>query len=532
VQLTSRLVGLLPLCGPSQYAHPTIALISEVIHLRGMMKSTLVVLFLICGLAHAQVIKSFEGIDASQVGSPKNDVDPNGAVGTLQYMEWTNVYFQAYDKLSPHAAVWSAPQPGTLPFQTNNMQNCTSVGGDGIVTFDHLASRWIIAVRSNPGTNSYYYCVAISNTDDLRSSSLSWYTYQFPLNPVLGANSQGHVYWPDWPRWGTWSDAYYVNFDLNDVDRSYLAIGVVVCALDRTNMLAGLPPNPMQCFSDPNPIPAHGSLYLRHSLIPGDIEGVVAPPAGRDEYLVSLQNPPFDGKTTTAHTINLWDFHIDWANPSNSTFTNSALAVTPYIQGCYDLAFPPYTICVPEASTIQTHNPIDSVGDRLMPRFAYRNFGTYESFLVSHTVQLTASNQRTGIRWYELRGSGTPAIYQSGTINPKTYFKLYRFMPSMAQDKDGNAAVGYSVSSSLTHPGIRASWWNLPNHTAPVEKGIQGGGGDEENAKNWGDYTSMTVDPVDDCTFWYVNQYFAQNETGNQINWNTRIANFKVPSCR
>jgi len=102
----------------------------------------------------------------------------------------------------------------------------------------------------------------------------------------------------------------------------------------------------------------------------------------------------------------------------------------------------------------------------------------------------------------------------------------------MAQDKDGNAAVGYSVSSSLTHPGIRASWWNLPNHTAPVEKGIQGGGGDEENAKNWGDYTSMTVDPVDDCTFWYVNQYFAQNETGNQINWNTRIANFKVPSCR
>jgi hypothetical protein len=246
---------------------------------------------------------------------------------------------------------------------------------------------------------------------------------------------------------------------------------------------------------------------------------------------VSIQNPPNDGKTTTSDTINLWDFHLDWTTPSNSTFTNSPLSVTPYIPGCYNVTYPPNTYCVPEVSSIKTNNYVDSVGDRLMPRLMYRNFGTYESFLVSHTVQMEATARQTGIRWYELRGSGTPAIYQSGTINPTTFYKLFRFMPSIAQDSAGNAAVGYSASSKYTHPGIRASWWNLPNQTAPVELGIIGGEGDEENAIFWGDYTSMTVDPVDDCTFWYVDEYFAQNEIGKEVNWDTRIAHFKVPTC-
>ena len=495
------------------------------------MKPALVLLCLVGCFAQAQKISSFEGIDASQVGVPHFDVDPNGAVGTRQYMEWTNVYFQAYDKLSPHAPVWPAPQPGNLPFQTNKMPNCTNLGGDGIITFDHLALRWVIASHSSPSPNTYYYCVAISNTDDLRSSTLSWYTYEFSLNPVLGLNAQGHPYYPDWPKFGTWADAYYVSFDLNDIDHNYLEIGVVVCALDRDSMLAGLQPKPMQCFSDPNPIPTNGSLYLKHSLIPADVDGTVPPPAGRHEYLASIQNPPADGRTKTSNLINLWDFHVDWQNPSNSTFTNSALSVTAYAPGCYDLKRVAYTICVPESTTIQTKNYVDSVGDRLMPRLAYRNFGTYESFLVSHTVRVGVVSRQTGIRWYELRGSGTPAIYLSGTLNPATYHTPFRFMPSMAQDHAGNAATGYNVSSGASHPGIRASWWNLPGQTTPVELTILSGGGDEENSWHWGDYTSMTVDPVDDCTFWYVTQYFAHDETGTQVRWNTRIASFKVSTC-
>ncbi len=105
-------------------------------------------------------------------------------------------------------------------------------------------------------------------------------------------------------------------------------------------------------------------------------------------------------------------------------------------------------------------------------------------------------------------------------------------MPSIAQDKTGNAAAGYSVSGSAVHPGIRAAYWSLPGKTAPVEIGLQNGIGDEENSDHWGDYTSMTVDPIDGCTFWYVNQYYKVSETGSAVDWDTRIANFKLSTCQ
>jgi len=176
-----------------------------------------------------------------------------------------------------------------------------------------------------------------------------------------------------------------------------------------------------------------------------------------------------------------------------------------------------------------------------MPRLAYRNFGSYESFLVSHTVQTgpgingTQNGQQTGIRWYELRGSGTPAVYQSGTINPDS--SLFRFLPSIAQDKVGNAAVGYSVSTAVTDPGIDFSFWSLPDATEPAEVTILNGTAEQVNppptgSGQWGTYSSMTVDPVDDCTFWYVNEYWVLPTGQTDSSWVTRIANFKIPTCQ
>ena len=495
-------------------------------------KSTiLAILALIVPFAvQGQVVKSFEGIDAFFLSTPGFDVDPNGAVGTKQYMEWVNTSYQAYDKTSL-AQVWSTPQNGDTPWQNNNMPNCYGAGGgDGIITFDRMASRWVIARRAFSGNNNYYYCVAISTTDDLKSPTLAWHTYQFSLNSVLGTNSRGNVYWPDWPKFGTWIDAYYVSFDLQDVNNGYQNIGVVACALDRTNMLIGGTARTMQCFSDPSPIPPNGTLYLKHSLIPADVEGTTAPPAGRHEYFLSIQNPPNDGSTTTSTKLNLWNFHVNWTTPTLSTFVKSQITVSSYEPGCYDVLQVANTFCVTEPSSSSTGNYVDSVGDRLMPRMGYRNFGTYQSFLVSQTVQVgTGTNQQTGIRWYELRGSGNPTLYQSGTVNNGS--SLYRFMPSIAQDKVGNAAVGYSVSSSGVHPGIRAAYWSLPSKTAAAEIALQNGIGDEENSSHLGDYTSMTVDPVDGCTFWYVNQYYGLNEIGTAVDWDTRIANFKLSTC-
>jgi hypothetical protein len=488
--------------------------------------------FLASYFAQAQTVTSFEGIDDSQVPNPQLDNDPNGAIGTKQYMEWINIFYQAYDKVT-FSPVWATPLAGTTPWSDNGDQNCLPVGGDGIINFDRLASRWVIAFHTNPGNAQYYYCVAVSNTDDLTSPTLAWYTYEFFLNPVLGANSQGQTYFPDWPKMGTWADAYYATFDLEDRAQKYLNIGVLVCALDRTNMLLNNPADPMQCFSYPNPIPLNGTLSLKHSLIPADVEGTTPPPVGRDEFLVSIQNPSNNGKATTSNRINLWDFHVDWVTPANSTFKNIPLTVTAYTPGCYQAAEVFNTYCVPEPAvnpTTKTHYHVDSVGDRFMPRLAYRNFGTYESFLVSHTVRVgTNPSVQTGIRWYELRGSGTPAVFQTGTLSPDK--SLFRFVPSIAQDQKGNAAAGYSVSNASSHPGIKAAWWNLNTKFTPTELAIQTGAGDEEDTKEWGSYTSMTVDPVDNCTFWYVDEYLPANETGPPPIRNTRIANFKIPTC-
>jgi len=474
----------------------------------------------------AQTVTSFEGIDASQLAKPQYDVDPNGAIGTKQFMQWTNAYFQAYDKVT-FAPVWSTPQSAASPWQANGITSCNGIVLDGVVTFDHLALRWIIAAHTST-LNSYNYCVAVSNTDDLTSGSLAWYTYVFPLNSLLGTNSQGNVYFPDWPKIGTWSDAYYVTFDLNDINLAYREVGVLVCALDRTNMLVNGTAHAPICFKQPSQVTT--TTYLGHSLIPADVEGTTPPPAGRDEFLTSIQNPVLDSITKTSTTFNLWDFHVDWTNPQNSTLTESSISEAAYQPGCYVPTVATNTVCVPEPTTGSTGNKLDSVGDRFMPRMSYRNFGGYESFVVSHTVQV-ASTRQTGIRWYELRGngSGTPALYQNGNVSLDTV--NYRFLPSIAEDASGNAAVGYSISSASTHPGINAAYFNLTNGASPTEISLLAGTSDQENTWHWGSYSGMSVDPQDGCTFWYTNEYFPANQTGSQIIWGTRISNFKVPGC-
>ena len=259
--------------------------------------------------------------------------------------------------------------------------------------------------------------------------------------------------------------------------------------------------------------------------MPADIDGTNAPPAGLAEDFISIQNPQYGD---TSSILNLWQFHVDWATPANSTFSGPSPIIVPsYIPGCLP-AIPGAigTVCVPEPSTSTTNQYINSYGDRLMHRFAYRtSLGTpYGGYLITQTVQV---GSETGIRWYELGPGGSLLNY--GTISPSD--SNYRFMPSVATDKVGNLAIGYSVSGTALHPSISSSYLNLPSNTSPTEFPIVIGSADEENSGQWGDYTSMTVDPVDGCTFWYVNEYYTINQTGGSITWRTRIANFKIPNC-
>jgi hypothetical protein len=290
-------------------------------------------------------------------------------------------------------------------------------------------------------------------------------------------------------------------------------------------MLLGATMRPPQCFSNSST----NGWYLAHSLLPADIDGTTPPATGTPEAFVSIQNP--SAGSTTSNSLNLWQFHVDWNTPTNSTFAGpTALIVPSYQPGCYTTSQPTDTYCVPEASSAQTKNRIDSVGDRLMHRFAFRQYPAYSSYLVSHDIQVTAGHMQTGVRWYELRPTNNVfSLANSGTISPDTTY--FRFIPSIAQDKTGNAAVGYSGSSAAIHPAIAFSYFNLPRSSPPKEVLILEGTGDQENSPHWGGYTSMTVDPTDDCTFWYVNEYLSANQTGTTHVWKTRLAHFALPGC-
>src|SRR5262249_10812123 len=271
---------------------------------------------------------------------------------------------------------------------------------------------------------------------------------------------------------------------------------------DRASMLGGAQAT-QQCFTT-------SSTYS--GLLAADFDGTVQPPAGEDETLVAL------GATNT--TLATWKFHADFASPANSTFTGpTELTVNAYTPACGG-----DVTCVPQGGTTQQ---LDTLGDRLMYRAAYRNFGDRQAIVVDHSVTAGSS---TGMRWYELRldSAGSVSVFQQGTYAPDS---TYRWMGSIAQDKAGDIALGYSQSSSATFPSIRFTG-RVPGDPlgtmTQAETTVITGGGSQTGSSRWGDYTSMSIDPVDDCTFWYTDQY--EPSTGS-FNWQTRLASFQLPGC-
>jgi hypothetical protein len=153
--------------------------------------------------------------------------------------------------------------------------------------------------------------------------------------------------------------------------------------------------------------------------------------------------------------------------------------------------------------------------------------------VVNHSVTVGSNrkSQATSVRWYEVRDpGGSPTVFQQGTLSAAD--GLHRWMGSIAMDKQGNIALGYSRSGSSAFPSIyytgRLATDSLG--TMQAETSMKPGAGSQlPNLSRWGDYSTMTVDPVDDCTFWYTNQYL---KTSGTFNWKTRIASFKFPGCQ
>lgn len=429
---------------------------------------------------------NFDGIpDNSGVIPPDDD----GSIGSTQYVELINSQLAVYSKsgailLGPENTntLWSGFGGGC---QTNN-------DGDGTILWDTMAQRWVVQ-QFSVSTTPYLDCVAVSTSSDATGT---WNRASFQF-----------ASFPDYPKTGVWPDAYYATFNLFNSSGT-TGLGAEVCAFDRTALINGTAPT-SQCTM--------ATSSGETTLLPATMDGTTQPAAGTPEWLVSIS-------PTSSNALSYWRYHIDWTTPANSSLSSATdLPVAAFSEACGG----PGT-CIPQPGTTQR---LDSLGDRLMFRLQYRNFGDHESVVVSHSITAGSS---VGERWYELRPSGSSlAVFQQGTYAPDN---TYRWMGSIAMDKSGDMALGFSTSSSSLHPGLAYTGrlvgdvaGTMPQGEATIFTGagsqIPGAG---QPGNRWGDYSEMTVDPTDDCTFWYVNEYIPSN--GN-FNWHTRIASFKFPSC-
>src|SRR5438034_2301440 len=434
------------------------------------------------------LIRSFDGVGQGFTG-PQGTFsvnaappDTNGAVGPNHYVQTVNTSFAVFNKsgtalMGPVRinTVWSGFGGGC---QTNN-------DGDPSVVYDGIADRWVIRQFSLP-TPPYLICVAVSTSPD-PTGSYNRYSLNY-----------GNTNFPDYPKLGVWPDGYYLTVNVFANGRTFTGAGVA--ALDRTRMLAGQPAT-QQLFRTSS---AYGGL------LPATLDGSQLPPAGSPNYAVALD---------TSSSLVSWKFHVDWTTPSNSTFTGpTSMAVGSYSEACGG------GTCIPQLGTSQR---LDSLADRLMYRLAYRNFGDHQSLGVNHSISAGSS---VGVRWYELRiTGGNPTVFQQGTYAPDS---SYRWMGSIALDRSGGIGLGFSVSSSSLNPQIHYTGRLAGDAAGAMTQGegsiIDGAGSQTTNLSRWGDYSAMTVDPVDGCTFWYTNEYIPANGT---FNWRTRIGTFTLPGC-
>jgi len=423
------------------------------------------------------IMQNWDGVSAQGFAPP----DPSGDVGPNHYMEMVNVRFQIWDKsgtslLGPLnlGTIW-AGFPGPWSSSLND--------GDPIVLYDEAADRWFVAQFSLPNFPSgpFYILVAVSQTPNPTGS---WHRYGFSFTHM-----------PDYPKFGIWPDGYYMS--ANSFSSGSLNFnGTYAAVFERSQMLSGGVAQMVSFFNSPS---------TTWSLLPSDNDGT-PPPGGAPNYFGQIHDNARYGGTDG---FDIYQFHVDWITPANSTFTGPTFLTTN-----------PFST-VNGIPQLGTGTLLDDLDAMTMNRLNYRNFGAHQSMVVCHTVD--AGGSRAGTRWYEFRNTGGPwSLYQQGTYAPADGHE--RWMGSIAMNANGDMCLGYSVSSSSIYPEIRFTGRlnGDPLGTMTItEETIQVGGGAQTGLTRWGDYTQMVVDPSQPDVFWYVNQYQPSN---GSFNWRTRIA--------
>lgn len=430
--------------------------------------------------------------------------DVEGDVGPNYFVQWTNVMMAVYDKATGTAVF--GPVAGNAVFSGFGGDCESTNDGDPIVIYDHVAGRWMISQFAiDTGTQ----CIAVSTTGDPTGS---YYRYAFVVTP--GGNN-------DYPKFGLWTDgggqsAYHLS--LRDfIGNDFFTAGV---ALDRDAMLSG---GAAQMIKFSNPCNANDCV---DAIQPPHLEGPVPPAGSRATYFVAWDDD-YEGPSTGTDGYRNYEFYVDWANPGNSTWTEKPIVASP---GGFDRAVCGYfqRNCIRQPHGGERLDPFD---EATMYRAQFRYHGSHNSVVLNHTVDADGSDQ-AGVRWAELRQTtlnGPWTLYQEGTYAPDAE---NRWMGSIAMDQAGNIALGYSVSSSATYPSVRYTTREASDPLGTMPGGeqecIAGTGAQRSSYNRWGDYSTMSVDPTDDCTFWYTQQYY---ETTGSFDYKTRICSFKLANC-
>ena len=493
-------------------------------------------------------------VNVAGINSNSNPPDTVGDIGRTHYVQMTNAAaaggqttYQIFRKDG------TAPAGGTGgPFRFGGLwpatdTNCNTDLGDPIVVYDHLADRWVLSQFAQPGGNNTpgFICIAISQTPDPTANT--WFLYTLQIHTGL----------PDFPKFGVWPDGYYMS--------TYESPNLGVYVFDRANMLLG---NAAGFFK--TTIGALGTAGVRDTrILPADLDGP-APPPGAPNYFVRSVDNAQDVAAPANDRIEVYEASVNWL-AKTFTFNQVSPALTPAafnIMVCdrnglqasapgVNPVIAPVRDCIPQPNETDT---LDALSNRPMMHLKYRNFGTHAALVFNQTIDvagsinavlpaITPANEVAGIRWYELRKIGAAAwtIQQEGTFAPQPNGAtaenqlLHRWMGSMAIDRFSNMALGYSIVNSdpanPVFPGIRYGGRrvdDLPGLLPQIERVIQNGANAQNDGtatvvpQRWGDYSAMSVDPVDDCTFWFTTHLAGAGGNGAKP---TRIASMQFDQC-
>jgi hypothetical protein len=424
----------------------------------------------------------FEGIGQS---TPDRDsfyatrnfpADTTGAAGPRHYIQWVNTAFGIFEKDTGKLVY--GPADGSILWKGFGGRCEATDDGDPIIRFDALANRWILtqfAIEKGP---PFAQCIAVSATDDPLGK---YHRYEYSFNDLN-----------DYGKLGIWPDGYYATFNMFSMPSEQF-LGTNLCVFERLAMLKG---ETARVLCDLR-ADAVGAL-------PVDLDGTNPPPVGSPGYFVGLG----------ANELLFWRMQPKW-NGQAQISDPIAVPVKSFDFPC--------DLCIEQPNTV---NKLSTVADRLMFRASYRNWPTHESLVLNHTVRGPGS--RIGIKWYEIRSLAShPKVHQEGTFAPDS---IARWIGSIASDKTGGIVLAYNVAASSQFPSIRATGRGPsdPTGALAIEKSVVEGAGVQNEMTRWGDYSTLSIDPADDCTFWFTAQYLGASE---RESWRTAIARIKRDAC-